>query len=137
MTARLPKVVIDTNTFVSAVLNVSSVPAQAVDRALRTSVVLKSLETWQELEEVLLRPKFERYRASQLRQDYLQFLIEALELVSVITDVSVCRHAKDNKFLSLAIDGQADAIITGDAELQVLHPFQGVSILSPADYLAL
>jgi putative PIN family toxin of toxin-antitoxin system len=116
---------------------VSSVPAQAVDKALRTSVVLKSLETWQELEEVLLRPKFERYRASQFRQDYLQFLIEALELVSVMTEVSVCRHAKDNKFLALALDGQADAIITGDADLLVLHPFQDVSILSPAAYLAL
>ena len=137
MIPRLPKVVIDTNTFVSAVLNVSSVPAQAVNKALRTSVVLKSLDTWQELEEVLLRPKFERYSAGKLRQDYLQFLMEAMELVSVLTEVSVCRHAKDNKFLALALDGQADAIITGDADLLVLHPFQGVSILSPSAYLAL
>ena len=38
-------------------------------------------------------------------------------------------------FLEAAVSGKADLIITGDQNLLELHPFLGVSILSPADYL--
>ena len=38
--------------------------------------------------------------------------------------------------LELAVDGRADVIVTGDKDLLVLHPFRGISILTPADYLA-
>jgi predicted nucleic acid-binding protein len=50
----------------------------------------------------------------------------------VVTD---CRDPKDNKFLALAIDGQADAIIRGDDDLHVLHPFRGIPILTPREFV--
>ncbi len=53
------------------------------------------------------------------------------------TKVSVCRDPKDGKLLELAIDGRADLIITGDKDLLVLNPFEGVPIVTPMDYLAL
>jgi len=46
-----------------------------------------------------------------------------------------CRDPKDDKFLELALNGRADAIITGDADLLALHPWREVAIVSPADYL--
>lgn len=51
--------------------------------------------------------------------------------------ISVCRHPKDNKFLELAIAGNADCIVTGDKDLLVLHPFRGIKIISPSDFLIL
>jgi putative PIN family toxin of toxin-antitoxin system len=64
--------------------------------------------------------------------DYLA-LVERIDSVPAIR---ACRDPKDDKFLSLAVSGHADLILTGDADLLALHPFQGIAILSPADYLA-
>jgi predicted nucleic acid-binding protein len=51
----------------------------------------------------------------------------------IITD---CRDAADNKFLELAVDGCASAIVSGDADLLILHPFREIPILSARDYLS-
>jgi putative PIN family toxin of toxin-antitoxin system len=49
--------------------------------------------------------------------------------------IRACRDARDDKFLEVAVHGKADAIVTGDADLLALDPFQGIAILTPADYL--
>jgi predicted nucleic acid-binding protein len=46
-----------------------------------------------------------------------------------------CLDPKDDNLLEVALNGRADVIITGDADLQALHPCRGVAILSPRDYL--
>ena len=46
-----------------------------------------------------------------------------------------CRDAKDNKYLELALAARAGVIVSGDADLLVLHPWRGVRILRPAEYL--
>ncbi len=66
----------------------------------------------------------------------MKYLQVALELISVHTRVQVCRDPKDDKLLALALDGHADAIITGDKDLLTLHPFEGIAIITPAAYLA-
>jgi len=135
--ARIPRLIVDTNTFVSAILGEESTPAKAVQKAMAAGTLLRSIETWDELEDVLMRDKFDRYRAAEVRRNYLHFLERSLEDVSVYTQIAACRHPKDDKFLALAIDGLADAIITGDADLLVLHPFREVSIITAATYLTL
>jgi predicted nucleic acid-binding protein len=45
--------------------------------------------------------------------------------------VEICRDPKDNKFLELALSAGAEMIITGDDDLRVLDPFQGIRILTP------
>jgi len=59
-----------------------------------------------------------------------------VEIVSITELISACRDSKDDKFLSLAVNGNTDLILTGDNDLLVLHPFRGIDILSPKDYLA-
>jgi putative PIN family toxin of toxin-antitoxin system len=46
-------------------------------------------------------------------------------------DVPVCRDPDDGCVLATALAGQAEAIVTGDADLLVLGAFQGIAILSP------
>ena len=57
---------------------------------------------------------------------------EQVEVTGVVTD---CRDSKDNKFLELAIDGQASHIVSGDEDLTILNPFRGVPIVSPKAFL--
>ncbi len=95
------------------------------------------METLHELEDVLLRARFERYQAIAVRRKFLESIEPYLEAVSVRTRISICRHPKDDKFLELAVDGRADLIVTGDNDLLVLNPFRGVPIITPMDYLAL
>ena len=58
------------------------------------------------------------------------------ELVEVTAAVSACRDPKDYKFLELALSGAATHIISGDGDLLALHPFRGITILSPHDFVA-
>ncbi len=50
--------------------------------------------------------------------------------------ITVCRDPKDDKFLEVAVAGRADAIVSGDLDLLVLSPFEGIPILEPAEFLA-
>jgi len=58
------------------------------------------------------------------------------ELVIPKQQVTICRDPKDNKFLEAALAGEAEAIVTGDDDLLVLHPYEDVNILRPAELLA-
>ncbi|MGH8609458.1 MAG: putative toxin-antitoxin system toxin component, PIN family [Gammaproteobacteria bacterium] len=42
---------------------------------------------------------------------------------------------RDDKFLELAVAGQAMCIITGDSDLLDLHPFRGIPIVTPAQFI--
>ena len=57
------------------------------------------------------------------------------EFIAVTQTVNDCRDPKDNKFLDLALSTQAICIVSGDKDLQVLNPYHGIDICSPADFL--
>ena len=48
-----------------------------------------------------------------------------------------CRDPKDDKFLALAKVCSAAALISSDAHLLVMHPWQEVPIMTPAAFVAL
>jgi putative PIN family toxin of toxin-antitoxin system len=131
----MSRTVVDTSVAVSAVLLPRSVPRQAFDRAHEQGRLLISAATVAELDEVLRRPRFDKYVAEEKRLEFLATLIREAELIEVTQVVTDCRDPKDNKFLELAVSGKADRIITGDEDLLVLHPFRGISILTPKAFL--
>ncbi len=94
-----------------------------------------SEETLAEISDVLSRKKFDAYVSRQRRQEFLRRLGGVVRIVSVTQKVSVCRDAKDDKFLDVALAGEARLILTGDKDLLALHPFHGIAILAPADFL--
>jgi hypothetical protein len=51
-------------------------------------------------------------------------------------EVRAARGPDDDPILACALEGQSQAIITGDQDLLVLHPFRGVAIITPAEFLA-
>jgi hypothetical protein len=71
------------------------------------------------------------------RAEFLVAYREAVQLVPITSRIEICRDARDNKFLNLAIDGQADVIVSGDADLLDLNPFGSIRILPPHQFIAL
>jgi uncharacterized protein len=126
--------VVDTNGIVSASMFALSIPRQAVEKVLRNSILLFSDFTMEELKNVLFRSKFDRYVSREERALFLAQLSATAEFVPIIQLVSECRDPKDDKFLEVALNGRADVIITGDADLLALHPWREIAILPCTDY---
>jgi putative PIN family toxin of toxin-antitoxin system len=129
------RIVVDTNALISRLLLPTSVPGQAVRKAVDGGILLVSEATMNELADVLARQKFDRHISLGDRQQFLRLLGRLAELVPIVYPVHACRDPNDNKFLEVALNGKAELILTGDADLLALQPWQGVAILSPANYL--
>jgi len=127
--------VFDTNSLVSALLFEHSRPSQAFRHALRRGRVLLSSSTIEELAEVLQREKFEQYVTAAEREEFLAAFVEQSLFIEPTVEIHACRDAKDDKFLELAVSGCASYIISGDADLLVLHPFRDIAIMTPAQFL--
>jgi len=131
-----PRFVLDTNVLVSAALIGDSRPAKAFRKARDTGQVLLSLAVAEELNEVPAREKFERYITRDERERFLVAFIRSATFVEGRERIRACRDPKDDKFLELAISGQATCIVTSDDDLLALHPFRGMPILSVEQFLA-
>ena len=129
------RIVIDTNVFVSRLLLPESVPGRAARRAIDSGTVLVSEDTLKGLADVLARPKLDTYVSLIARQQFFQELGQIADFVAIVQRIRACRDPKDDKFLELAVNGRAKLILTGDRDLLTLHPFQEITIQSPADYL--
>ena len=126
------RVVIDTNVILSALLFRSGrvswlVPLWRCGRF----VPLVSKESVSELIRVLAYPKFGLTRLD--RQAVLEAFLPYAETVQVQqkTDLPVCRDQHDQKFLLLAVCGNADKIVTGDKDLLSVEGFTACPIITP------
>jgi putative PIN family toxin of toxin-antitoxin system len=127
--------VVDTNILVSAALIRHSLPWQALTLMEQMGKILYSEATLQELQSVLNRKKFDKYLTPEDKQQFIFKFIEKAELVTITETITACRDPKDNQFLELAINGNANVLLTGDQDLLILHPFRNVSILTVTDFL--
>ena len=119
----------------SRLLLPASITGRAVDKIVDEARLLVSEATLEELADVLARAKFDSYITVGDRQEFLRLLDRIAVMVPVIHTIRACRDARDDKFLELAVNGEASLIITGDADLLDLDPFQGIPIITPASYL--
>ena len=130
------RIVVDTGVLVSALYGTHSVPLAALQTAYREHIVITSRSLSAEIGEVLSRPKFVR----RFGVDTLLSVLETYDAVAVYVEVTTsirdCRDPKDDMLLALALDGSADLILTGDLDLLVLHPWRGIDILTPAEFLS-
>jgi len=127
--------VCDVNVIISAVLLPGSKPDRALRKAQDLGELLVSESIWLELEQVLARPKFNRYITPEERNDFLVDLSETVQFIKVTEQINECRDPKDNKYLELALSGKAECIVTGDDDLLVLNPWRGIEILTVQEFL--
>lgn len=128
--------VFDNNVLLSAAFFKNSVPDQAFEKARQTGTLLRSSATLEELATVMNRPKFDKYLTVKDRLAFVRRYTEVAEPVAITRTVEDCRDPKDNKFIELALSGLANLLVSGDQDLLILHPFQNIPIISPADFLA-
>lgn len=129
--------VLDTNVIISALLFNESVPGQAFVQSLDHGTILISHSLIEELNDVLVRGKFDRYVSREDSDNFLEALIRESELVEISESVEACRDPKDDRILELAVSGNASRIVTGDSDLLVLNPFRSIQIVTPAELLEL
>lgn len=127
--------VLDTNTLISALLISNSVNRKVLEIVKAQGDILFSNQTFSELNNTLVRSKFDKYVSIEERLLFVETLELASVFIEIISDFKDCRDIKDNMFLNLAYDGQASYIITGDKDLLALHPFHKIKIITSGEFL--
>ena len=133
------RAVIDTNVLVSALIHKQGASGQVL-RHLREGsfTIVYSAPLMVELVEVLSRPHIQR--KYHIRSDDIIALINLVRLrgalVSPNRKIDACRDPKDSHFLEAAVEGNANVIVSGDADLLDLGECEAIPILSVAEFLA-
>ena len=128
------RLVVDTNVFVSAALKENSLPFLVVRWITQHNGLLKSTASEEELLAVLQRPYLAAVTIPSFRDGVVRMLAAA-EPVTISERIAACRDPTDDKFLELAVNGRADLIISGDADLLALNPFRDIAIVTPAVFV--
>ena len=129
------RVVFDANVLISGLLSATSTPARALERAVSEGQLVASRHTLRELMTTLLSPKFDRYVSQERRHELLARLAPLLDIIEIVQPIRASRDPKDDQFLEAAVSGQAARIVTGDRDLLSLHPFRGIAIVTPAEFV--
>jgi putative PIN family toxin of toxin-antitoxin system len=128
------RIIIDTNLWISFLITRDFSKLDDIVFS-RQGIVIFSQELVDEFLEVARRPKFRRFFSNADIEDLLETIHEYAEFVKVQTKIEVCRDHKDNFFLSLSVDGNANFLLTGDKDLLVLTKFGETTILTIAEFL--
>lgn len=132
------RVVLDTNVLVSAVI----LPHSAVGPILShlrngAYTLLYSESTLNEIVDVLNRPRISRKYGVTAKeiQTIVALILLRGEAVTPAELIVACRDPKDDQFLTVAVNGRADVMVSGDQDLLVLHPFRSIPIVPPRVFL--
>jgi putative PIN family toxin of toxin-antitoxin system len=128
------KVVLDTNTLVSALLFGGTASGLVPLWQSRRIQLVVSKDILEEYAYVLAYPKFQLEEAEVrdlLEQEVLPFAAP----VRVGRHLSICRDPDDDKFLECALTARARFLVTGDSDLLDLQTRSKLEIISPAELL--
>jgi len=127
--------VFDTNALISAFLVKDSVSNRAFRKAAEDDILAMSDSLMAEFVEVLWRPKFDRYFSESERLEVINEVEKYAVPFRITTHVKASPVTDDDKVLELALTAGASCIVSGDPHLLTLHPFRGVPIVLPAEFL--
>ena len=134
MDSALPRLVVDTNVFVSGLISGSGSPAQIL-RAIRDKKIvhLVSDPIVEEYLRVLDYPRIRKFK--QITDDFIAkiaaYLVYQTERIELVSTIRLSSDPDDNVFLETAVDGNADFLVTNDkADLLSLKMVEGIPIIS-------
>ena len=133
------KIVLDTNVLVSALINPHGKPAQIINYVFENKTRLfTSLSIIEELERVLSYPKLMKRHGLE-KEELKEFISDLLSIMPLIeeekTVEAILDDPSDNKYLSCALNAKADFIVSGDVHLLSLGEYEGIKIVTPAQFL--
>ncbi len=133
------RAVLDTNVIVSGIISPHGVPRKVIEMAV------------EEIFDVITSPSINREVLSVLHRDYIykkyhlnektieaiaSFLYEGTIMVSEELQITkIEKDPDDNKFLSAAIEGKANYIVSGDEHLLSLKKYKGIQVVNPGEFI--
>jgi putative PIN family toxin of toxin-antitoxin system len=131
------RVVVDTNCIVSALLFSKQKMAWMRHSWQSGQIIpLVNKDTVNELLRVLTYPKFKLGKAEQalLLADFLPYA-ETISQQDAPLNLPVVRDPADQMFLTLAVVGKADVLVSGDNDLlEIQSSFKTLPIMTPSEF---
>ena len=116
------KLIIDTNLWVSFII---SNKQNLLDTFLfyEQARLLFSVELIAEIKQTITKPRLQKYFSTNALEEMLSTFEPFIDFIEVESIVTICRNPNDNFLLTLAKDGKADYLLTGDKDLLELKKF--------------
>ena len=127
------KLILDTNLWLSLLISKKKIDFEnlIIDKSI---VLIYSEESLSEINDVVNRDKFRKYFSVEA-SNFVIHLFKTYGIhTNIISNITICRDPKDNFLLNLAIDGNADYLITGDKDLLILEKINNTKIITIADF---
>jgi len=129
-------IVLDTNVIISGILRPFSKPASILRMVADGTVQLAyDLRLLSEYRDVLSRPKF------NMSKENVEIFLTQIEQEGFLVSVKPLQmhlpDPDDEPFLEVALAGMVEAIVTGNKRHFPKREYEGVKIVSPAEFLEL
>jgi len=129
-----PRLVVDTNVFVSGLISAAGSPARILSAIQHKKVIhLVSDPIVEEYVQVLDYPQIRRFKkiTDEFVADIAAYLVYQTERVELVSNINLSSDPDDDVFLETAVDGRADWLVTNDkADLLSLLTVEGIPIVS-------
>lgn len=135
------RVVVDTNVLISGLFGIKDSPSAYILQAIRTQkvILVTSSPILEEVSNIINRERIVKViKMTKLeRIKFIDMLIERSDITLGKQSFQIIsRDEKDDKFLSCAVEGKVDCIITGDKDLLYLGEYEGIKIITPRKFIA-
>ena len=125
------RLLLDTNVLVAALV-ARGACNDLLEHCVRHHVVISSRPLLDELRDVLTKKFHQRgidvRAAVRLFEETFTFVMPAA------FESPICRDRDDDVVLATACAGECTAVVSGDQDLLILDPFQGIRVLTPSAF---
>lgn len=133
------RAVVDTNLFISGLFGRDSLSARLQDLWInREFELVTSIEILKEVSRVLRYPRIRQKfnpKEETLKRFFRLVFRKALITKDIYKTDRIADDPSDNKFLSCALEGEADYIISRDPHLRNVKQFHGINIVDVKTFL--
>ena len=127
------RIIIDTNLWISFIISkkFNQIELFIIEN---NTILLFNEDLILKIESTMSKPKLKKYFGKNALNEMLNAFEDCIEFVATYSSVKLCRDEKDNFLLNLAIDGNADYLITGDKDLLILDQIKNTKIRTITDF---
>jgi putative PIN family toxin of toxin-antitoxin system len=135
------RALLDANVLISVAIRPNGSPGLIIAALLERDAfeLVLSPSVIGEVEAALKLPKIRKYLKDA--GEAVLWLVDLAALADLAGDTGrakgICRDPDDDAVLSAGIEGRADVIVTGDADLLALEEYEGIPIVTPRAFLEL
>lgn len=128
------RIILDTNWYISASINRRS-RRKLYELITDSNIeILYSDELLIEYQSVIGRTRFQKVISTVQVSRFLNLILPRLKKVKISSSMVKSRDPKDNYLLAMAVDSDADFLVTGDDDLLVLEQIGETKIIRMADF---